>query len=84
MSIVTGIVVYIIIWWLVLFTVLPVGVRTADELDQAVEPGHASSAPMKPRILWKFLATTLIAAVLFGVFLLVQHYNLISFRDLAG
>ena len=84
MNWVTDIVVYIILWWLVLFMVLPVGVRTAHDLNQEVEPGHAPSAPMQPRILWKFVATTLIAGVLLGAFLLVQQSDLISFRSPGG
>ena len=39
----TGILVYVIIWWLVLFMVLPWGVKVPEE----PEPGHASSAPVQ-------------------------------------
>ena len=54
--------VFVIVWWLVLFMVLPFGAQPPDE----VEPGHADSAPARPRMPLKLLITTLIAAVLTG------------------
>jgi predicted secreted protein len=61
MTLVTGIAVYIVMWWVVLFTVLPWGAHPPDH----VEPGHSTGAPEKPRILLKFAVTTVISAVLF-------------------
>ena len=58
-----GIVVYVIIWWLVLFTVLPWGVRPPE----APGKGHATSAPARPRLLIKFAITTVIATGLWFV-----------------
>lgn len=71
-----GIVVFVIIWWLVLFCVLPWGVRQPDTL----EPGHAAGAPEHPRMWLRFLVTTLIAAVLWGIFYTVVVSGWISFR----
>jgi len=71
-----GIVVYVIVWWMVLFAVLPWGNRPPE----APEPGHATSAPEKPRLLLKFGVTTLIATVIFlGVWWLIES-DLISLR----
>ena len=78
----TGVVVFVIIWWLVLFMVLPVGVRTAYEANQSMEPGQATSAPVRPRILQKFLATTVIAGALFSVYWLLQRYNIFGVNDM--
>jgi predicted secreted protein len=78
----TDIIVYVIIWWLVLFMVLPVGVRTAHEAGQAMEPGQATSAPVKPQLLLKFLATTAIAATLFAAYWLMQRYNVFGVNDM--
>ena len=44
----SGILVYIVIWWLVLFMVLPVGVKRVE----TVEAGHDRGAPEKPAM-WK-------------------------------
>jgi len=66
MTLVGGIAIYFVLWWLVLFTVLPWGATSAHELGQEVEAGHAASAPVKPYLLAKFAATTLISAVIFA------------------
>ena len=58
----TGILVFVMIWWLVLFMVLPWGVKRTE----APEPGHDSGAPVNPMMWRKVLITTLIAAVLWG------------------
>jgi predicted secreted protein len=77
MNIATGIATFVVIWWLVLFMVLPFGAQPPEH----PEPGHATSAPAKPRLLLKFAITTVVAAVIFaGVFWLSQS-DLISFRE---
>jgi predicted secreted protein len=68
MSIFTGGMVYVVIWWLVFFAALPIGVRTADEAGEAVQPGLADSAPLRPRLWVKAAAATVLAAALWGVF----------------
>lgn len=73
----TGIMVYVILWWLVLFTVLPFGHR--DQVEP--EPGTPKSAPERPRMWLKFLVTTMIAAVLWGIFRLVIEYDPFHFRE---
>ena len=45
-----AIAIYIVIWWTVLFAVLPIGVRTQGE-DGVVVPGTPASAPTAPRLL---------------------------------
>ncbi len=82
MDLFTGLLAYGLIWWLVLFTVLPWGVRTADEVDQATEPGHATSAPVRPRIILKFAVTTALATALFAVLWVVIDLDLLDFRSL--
>lgn len=57
---------YFILWWLVFFTVLPIGVRTQGE-DDDVTLGTVSSAPSKPMILRKMLITTIVSAVILGL-----------------
>lgn len=63
MNIVSGFVLFVIIWWTVLFAVLPFGVRTADQ----PEAGHATSAPVAPMIGRKMLITTAISIVLWAI-----------------
>ncbi len=74
MSLVGGIVSFVIIWTVVLFTVLPWGNRPPDEPGD----GHAPSAPENPRIALKFAVTTAIATALFVVLYIVMANRLIS------
>jgi predicted secreted protein len=78
-TLVTGIAVFIVVWWVVLFAVLPWGVKPAETLV----PGQADSAPENPRLWLKAAVTTVIAGVIWlGIYLLVSS-DWISFRDLA-
>lgn len=64
MSLTFGLALYFIIWWVVLFAVLPWGVRTQGEAGDVV-PGTIESAPVKPRLLKVFIATTVVAGIVF-------------------
>lgn len=66
MTLATGLMAYAILWWLVFFMVLPWGVRTVEETGD-MEPGHAPSAPARPRLLLKVAVTTLVSAAVFLV-----------------
>lgn len=79
MDIASAIVVYVLLWWLVFFMALPIGVKVPDQSE--VAKGHATSAPKQPHLLRKALAATVIAAVLWvGVYLLVAG-DFYSFRQ---
>ncbi len=73
----TGIASYMVIWWLVLFTVLPFGVKPAPEDD----PGHRAGAPAHPHLLAKAIAATLISAALWLVLELIVTSNIWSLRQ---
>lgn len=71
-----GILAYLIIWWVVLFAVLPWGVKVPEHH----EPGHATSAPERPMLWRKFAITTLVSGVIWlGVYALVES-GLIAIR----
>lgn len=74
----SGIMVYVVIWWLTLFFVLPWGNRPPDD----PEPGHATSAPETPRLALKFAVTTALAAVFFVIFYAVYESGWIDFRNI--
>ena len=75
----TGIAVYVVIWWIVIFMVLPWGVQTIGEED--ISKGHASSAPKRPRLPRKMAVTTVVAAILWTAFYLIAESGAISFRE---
>lgn len=65
----TGLFTYLIVWWMVLFVVLPWGNRAPDN----PEPGHVPSAPEKPRLMIKFAATTVISIFVFlGIYGVIE------------
>ncbi len=72
----TGVMVYVVIWWMVLLTVLPWGVKVPEN----PEPGHATSAPQNPMMWRKALITTLIAAVLWGLAFWLIESDLLTLR----
>ena len=51
MDFVSGLVVFILLWWWVFLMSLPFGIKTPDE----VESGHATSAPERPMLGAKLL-----------------------------
>ncbi len=75
---VSGIFVYVVVWWIALFAVLPWGVRAPDN----PEPGMATSAPVEPRMGRKVLATSILALVIWLVIFAIDRSGLISFRDM--
>ena len=78
MDLVSGIVVYILLWWWVFFMTLPFGVK----VEENPELGHAPSAPAKPKLLIKAGITSVIALVLwFGVDYVIDS-GIFSFREM--
>lgn len=75
----TGLAIYFVIWWIVVFAVLPWGVRPVEPGD--VAKGHASGAPRKPRMLIKIVVTTVVAAGIWLVVYYVIQSGTISFRE---
>ena len=66
MAVTTGIAIYFIMWWVVLFAVLPWGVRSQHEGGD-VEPGSDPGAPAVPRLALKLAATPVVSGLLFGL-----------------
>ena len=62
----TAIAIFFLIWWVVLFAVLPWGVRSQHEGGEAIAPGTDPGAPADPELGRKLLWTTLVACVIFA------------------
>lgn len=79
MTLFTGIVVYLLLWWTVLFAVLPIGTRPDSEGD--IDAGGWRGTPVAPHILRKAIATTVISGIIwFGVWALIGS-DWLSFRS---
>ena len=83
MSVPFAIAIYVVIWWTVLFAILPIGVRTQGE-DGAVVPGTPASAPTRPRFLLIVLLTTLVSAALFAAAWAAVRYGIIDLEQWLG
>lgn len=59
-------VVWLIIWWLVLFIILPIGIRGQAEEGDIVK-GSEPGAPHTLNIKRKFIQTTIVATVLWVI-----------------
>ena len=81
MTLAFGVAIYFVIWWIVLFAMLPIGVRTQEE-DGNVSPGTVESAPSLPRLLPKMLATTVIATLIFAVVYAVLVHRIFTLDDI--
>lgn len=60
--------IYVLFWTLCLFVVLPIGVKTSEELGAERVPGHADSAPHRFNFGLAALRATVLSAILFGLF----------------
>ena len=76
----TAIAVYFLIWWIVLFAVLPWGVRAQGE---GGAPGTDPGAPVVANLKLKLVWTTLVTTVIFTGFYFVYTRKLVSLEDLA-
>lgn len=79
MNIAGGIVVFIMIWWTVLFAILPWGNRQPEQ----AEAGMAHGAPANPNIMRKFMVTTVITILLWWLVYALMEYKVIDFREAA-
>jgi predicted secreted protein len=82
MSWFTGLCIYLTIWWTALFAILPLGTKTYAEAGIEVTDGGDPGAPVDPKLGRKFFTTTWVSAIIFGVFLLVLRFHLISLPNL--
>lgn len=69
--------IYIVLWWVVLFAVLPFGVRSQAESGDIV-PGSDPGAPAIPNLRAKLAWTTVVSAVIFLVFYAAYAWHLIN------
>jgi predicted secreted protein len=82
MSLTTAVAIYFIIWWVVLFIILPFGIRSQHEAGQfpeGTDPGAPTIARLGPRLVW----TTIVASVVFAVFAVIYVNRWMTLDDLA-
>lgn len=77
MDVFTSIVLFALIWWTVLFAVLPFGTRPVADADP--DTGWRG-APARPLMMRKLAATTVVSLVLWGVAMVIIRSTMWSFR----
>jgi predicted secreted protein len=63
MNLFLGIAIYVILWWLAFFTMLPLGAQSLHEADEQAAPGVERGAPRAHRLRLKALLAAAIAAI---------------------
>ena len=81
MATTTAVAIYFLIWWIVLFAVLPWGVRAQGEEGA---PGHRSRRAAGTAAVAKLVWTTVVAGVLWGICAVVYVNGLVTLDELAA
>lgn len=67
MSIGTALAIYFVVWWIVLFAILPWGVKNAHEAGETTLEGNEPGAPVRHQMGKKALVTTVVSAIVFAL-----------------
>ena len=81
MGITGSIIVYVLIWWIIFFSVLPIGIQSNKETFKEKIEGIDPGAPKNPKIAKKFIITTIITSIIFIVIYYLVKFNLLNLRE---
>ena len=77
---ITGLaIIYIIIWWIVFFAILPIDV---DRKKNIKIDGEDPGSPENPKMLKKFIYCTLITTILFTIIYLLMKFEYFNLRNI--
>ena len=77
MSITGSLIIFVLIWWIIFFSLLPIDV---DRKHKEMVEGADKGSPENPKIIKKIIYTTIITSIIFiGIFILVK-YDYINLR----
>ncbi|MEM6387676.1 MAG: DUF1467 family protein [Pseudomonadota bacterium] len=82
MGVVSGIVLFAVIWFMVLFIVLPIRLETQGDVGERVEGTHAGSPSSSFSMKKRFRLTTLWAVPIWAIIAAVILFGDISVRDI--
>ena len=81
MGLTGSVIIYVIIWWIVFFSILPVGIQSNKENFKESLEGSDPGAPKNPNIAKKFLVTTIITSILFIVIYYLSNKGFLNLRE---
>ena len=70
-------IIYIIIWWIVFFTILPIDVNRQKSIKI---DGEDAGSPENPKMLKKFIYCTSITTVIFMIIYFLIKYEYLNLR----
>jgi predicted secreted protein len=77
-----GLSVYFVVWWTVLFAILPLGTRTHWDEGKPVPGGGEPGSPVDPKLKRKFITTTWVASLVWLVIWAIIRFGLIQIPQL--
>ena len=77
MSVVSLILIYLVVWWIVIFAILPWGIK--KEADPLL--GNDHGAPQHPHLGLKIIATTLISFIVWGLIYWCIEHKIVNLRS---
>ena len=70
---------YIIIWWIIFFAILPIDVNRKKTIKiEGEDPG----SPENPKILKKFIYCTVITTIIFIIIYLLMQFEYLNLRNI--
>jgi predicted secreted protein len=81
MGITGSIIVYVMIWWIIFFSILPIGIKSNKEVFKESLEGFDPGAPKNPKILKKFLITTIITSIFFTMIYYIVDLGYFNLRN---
>ena len=81
MGITGSVIVYVLIWWIIFFSVLPMGIQSNKEKSKKNLVGVDLGAPNNPKMGKKFLITTIITSIIFIVIYYLVKFEILNLRE---
>jgi predicted secreted protein len=78
----TFIAIYLVVWWTVLFAILPLGTITYAEAGIEVTDGGDPGAPIDPKLGRKAFTTTWVSLIVYAAGFIVWHFHLVHLPSL--
>lgn len=77
MDITNAFFIYLLVWWVMLFTILPLGVQRNTETGK----GHDAGAPVNPQLKKKVIINSIVSAVIVGVIWILVDFHIITWGE---
>ena len=79
MSITGSLIIFVLIWWIIFFSLLPIDV---DRIHKETVEGVDKGSPENPRIIKKLIYTTILSSIIFIGILMLVKYDYFNLRKL--